>query len=130
MATCEWVILCDYAFRDEGRKTCIIGIFDRVFTRGVPSSHPQVALVMRLHGDAGERVPVRVEIARPTGAGLAKLQADVDLGQPGRSDVHMNFVGLPLPDFGTYSINVYFADELVRTALFVVATPPSSAAPS
>lgn len=125
MAQCEWAILCDYAFRDEGRKTCVIGIFDRIFTKGVPSAHHQAALVLRLSGQPGEQTHVRVELVRPTGGGLAKLEADVTLGPNAGADVQLNFAGMPLPDYGTYSFNVYLDDDLGKTIPFQVVSPPS-----
>lgn len=39
MAKVQWAHLCDYAFFDEGRKPCLIGIFKAILTPRVPSQH-------------------------------------------------------------------------------------------
>jgi hypothetical protein len=72
MAECEWAILCDYTFRDEAKKVCVIRIFDRIFAPHVPTTHHQVALVFHFVGDAHEKFTFRLEIVRRTGALLAR----------------------------------------------------------
>lgn len=124
MAECEWAILCDYAFLDVNRKMCLIGTFNQVYTQNVPSVHQQAALALKLMGDANEKVPIRVEIVRPTGGVLGKLEGEVQLSESGGGEINMNIVGLPIPDWGLYSFNVYVGDQLAKTIGFTVAQPP------
>ena len=56
MAECDWAILCDYAFQDIGRKTCLIGVFDRIFALTVPTVLVQAAIGLKLLGTPGEQV--------------------------------------------------------------------------
>src|SRR2546422_315249 len=107
MAECDWAILCDYAFLDFGRKMCMIGIFDRVFAATVPSSLHLAALAMRLLGQPREMVNFRVEVIRPTGGQLAAFEGSVQFGDTGTSELQFNIAGLPLPDYGIYSFNIY-----------------------
>jgi len=124
VAECDWVILCDYAFHDIGRKTCLIGIFDRIFAPSVPTAHHQAALAVKLVGDPKEKVAFKVEITRPAGGTLANLGGEVELGDSGTGELQFNMAGLPLPDYGLYAFNVYLGDQLAKTAGFTVAPLP------
>ena len=123
MAKCEWAILCDYAFQDVGRKTCLIGVFDRIYASQVPTTHHQSALALKVFGDPQEKVRIRIEIRRPGGNQLAKLQGAAELGPGGTADLQFNIAGLPLPDFGDYSIKVFLNDKSVKEIRFVVTEP-------
>lgn len=131
MAECAWVILCDYAFLDVGRKSCIIGVFDRVFAPAVPSALHQSALVVRILGQANQSLHFRVEIVRPTGGQLARFEGDARCGETGSVDLQMNMAGLPMPDFGLYGFNVFEGEKMIGNASFVLQpTPQAPAAPS
>src|SRR5258708_7624665 len=126
MADCDWVILCDYAFHDIGRKMCLIGIFDKIFVPSVPATHHQAALAVRLVGEPKEKVSFKVEITRPPEAGggtVANLGGEVELAEAGTGEIQFNMGGLPLPDYGLYAFNVYLGDQLAKTAGFTVARP-------
>lgn len=124
MAECEWAVLCDYAFRDEGHKTCMIGVFDRIFVRSVPAIHRQAALVVSVRGVAGESVRLRVEIERPTGASLATpMEGVAQLGEEGSAQITLQINGLQLPDYGAYTFNVYVDENPPRKVLVSVARP-------
>ena len=124
MAECDWVILCDYAFQDVGRKICLIGVFDRVFTKAVPSSLHQSALAIKLIGQPSEHVAFRVEIVRPTGGQLGKFEGAVELSSDtGVAELQFGIAGLPLPDFGLYNFNIFVGDELAKTVGFLVMQP-------
>jgi hypothetical protein len=110
VADCEWAILCDYAFLDLNRKTCMIGTFDKVFTPSVPSVLHHAALAVKFSGAAGESVNFRVQILRPQPIS-AELAA-------------FNIAGLPLPDYGAYAFNIYSGQALLKVITFVVDRPP------
>lgn len=119
MADCEWVILCDYAFSAEGGKLCLIGIFDKIHARAVPSTHLQAAIAFGLLGDEGEQVALRVQIVRPTGGVLVHIGGPATLGR-GVTRGNLPLHELVLPDFGNYAIEVYNGDVLLRTTTFSV----------
>lgn len=129
MAKCDWGILCDYAFLDVGRKMCLIGIFDRIFAPAVPATHHQAALALKLVGEPKEKVQLRVEIIRPNGDVLAKVEGGAELGDAGTAEIQMGMAGLPLPDFGIYGFNVYIGDELAKTITVSVSRPVQKAPP-
>ena len=127
MAECDWAILCDYAFLDVGRKMCLIGTFDRVFAAAVPGGLHQAAVAMKILVDANETANFRLEIMRPNQGGqLISAQGSAVLGDSGSADVQFNIAGLPLPDYGVYSINVYVNDGAPRTVSFQVMRPPQA----
>lgn len=129
MATCEWAILCDYAFQDVGRKTCLIGIFDRIFTARVPATHHQASVVVKLIGEHHEHVRIRLAISRPTGESLAEVTGDGELGDTGTIELGINLRTISLPDFGIYGINVFVNDVLSKTVTFAVIRPPQPPQP-
>jgi hypothetical protein len=126
MAGCDWAILCDYAFLDVNRKMCLIGTFDRVFAAQVPGGLHQSAIAMKLLGNANETANFRLEILRPNQGGqLISAQGSAVLGDSGTADVQFNIAGLPLPDYGVYSINVYVDESAPRIVSFQVMRPPN-----
>ncbi len=130
MATCDWALLCDYAFLDVSRKLCLIGIFDRIVVPAVPATQHQAALALKLVGEPKESVRLRVEVIRPTGEVLAKIEGGGELGEAGTAEIHMGMAGLPLPDFGIYAFNLYIGDQLARTIAVTVSRPPQAGATS
>ena len=125
MADVEWAMMCDYAFQDSGRKSCLIGIFDRVFSTAVPTALNRASLALKVAGEPKETARIKIEIVRPTGGVLTTLQVDVELGDNGAIEVQAGIQGLPLPDWGLYGFNIYVGDELSpKTLGITVVTPP------
>lgn len=124
MAECDWALLCDYAFRDAGRKMCLIGIFDRVQATRVPTALHQSSLVFKLVGDPGEKVSVSVQIIRPSNSGggsLADLNIDAELSETGMGEIQLGMNGLPLPDFGVYTFQILGNGDLLKAISVTVA---------
>lgn len=121
MAEVEWAVLCDYAFKDVGHKTCLIGIFDRIFAKAVPAQHHQAAFAFKLTGDANEEVDFKVEISRPTGGTLGSIGGKMKIPPAGTMDVIANLQGVPLPDFGAYAFTLYLGEALAKTVGLTVA---------
>lgn len=129
MAECEWVILCDYAFAAQGNKLCMVGVFDNISTASVPQVHLMAAIGFSLIGESGETVDLQVQVVRPTGGVLQRLGGPTDLGPAGVTRGSVTLQGMVLPDFGSYAIEIYDGEELLRSTTFVVKRldPPSSA---
>ena len=124
MAECEWAILCDYAFQDVARKTCLIGAFDRIFAAAVPAQHHQAALVVRFSGEPTEKVKFRVEITRPSGGTVGTLNGEIQLGDTGGGEFIANIAGLPIPDWGAYAFSIYAGDEKAPKVITFTVTKP------
>ena len=125
MAECDWALLCDYAFLDAGGKMCLIGIFDNIFAKKVPTTHPQASLVVQLRGSPKENLAVRIEILRPTGAVLQRVDARGEISDEGGAAINLRLMGLQLPDYGAYDCAVFVNDALSYTAKFTVRKAPS-----
>ena len=126
MADVEWAVLCDYGFQDVGRKTCLIGIFDRVYTKSVPAQHHAAAFAFKVTGDANEEADFKVEITRPAGGTLGAIGGKLKMPAAGTVDVIAKLQGLPLPDFGIYSFTLYLGTEPAKTITLLVAEPPKA----
>lgn len=130
MVECDWAIVCDYAFNDSAGKTCLIGIFDRIYAKAVPTIHQRAVFATRLSGSPGEAFTVRVDIVRPTGSQLAKLEGNGALNENGSAGLLVQLQNLALPDYGAYPVSVYVNDELAARTGFIVERPKSGDAPS
>ena len=127
MADVEWAMMCDYAFKDSGNKSCLIGIFDRIFSQGVPTALNRASLALKVSGEPKEKAQIKIEIVRPTGGVLATIQADVELGDNGAAEVHAAIQGMPLPDWGIYGFNIYVGEALSEKGITVTVTQPPPA---
>lgn len=128
MADVEWAILCDYSFLDIGRKMCIIGVFNRIYTPNVPAQRPQSSMVVRFTGEPKETVKFKIEVIRPVPAGggiLAALAGEVNLSDTGAAEFSANIVGLPLPDYGNYAFQISIGTEIKKVVTFEVIQPPA-----
>jgi hypothetical protein len=124
MAECDWAILCDYAFLDSNRKQCLIGAFDRVFAPNVPSGLARASIALKILGDPNEQVSFRLEIMRPTGPQLLAAQGSAAIpAESSTADVQFNLVGVPLPDYGVYLVNVFVNDAASKQISFQVMPP-------
>jgi len=130
MAECEWAVFCDYAFLDAQGKMCLIGIFNRIFVKAVPAIHPQAALVLQLLGKPKEAVAVRIEIVRPTGASLHRIDGSGEISEDGGAGLQLSLSPIQLPDYGEYDCNIYVNDERAYTAKFRVTQVPGGGRPS
>lgn len=126
MAEVDWAMMCDYAFKDSSSKSCLIGIFDRIFSTGVPTALNRASLALKVVGESNEKAQLKIEIVRPTGGVLATIEAGLQLGDNGSTEVHTGIQGLPLPDWGVYGFNIYIGDVLSpKTITITVVQPPA-----
>lgn len=117
---CEWAIVCDHAYRRDG-KTYIAGTFDTIKAKPIPGCrHPVAAVVARFIGNPGETGSVKVEVCEPGGTPVAHGTAHAALGSLGTSEVVVPFTAIPLNDIGLYSIKVSIDGHVKKTTnLFV-----------
>lgn len=124
MADCDWAILCDHGFQDLERKTCLIGIFDRIKTPSVPALIPRACFVAYVLGTPGEECRFRIELAREAGAPLFTVDGNFIIPDSGSHNLFANLVGFVIPEYGSYSFNVYLNEFLSKAVTLVVETPP------
>lgn len=102
----EYMHVCDHAFKSEGGKACIIGIFDQIKSVQFPATHPYMVIAVQLRGQAHEVAPVRLEFGRPNGDTLAHIDRDVTLGQDGGAFVALTIVAVHIQEPGRYTVKV------------------------
>ena len=129
MAEVEWAMMCDYAFKDAGSKSCLIGIFDRIFTPAVPTTLNRASLAIKISGDPQERANLKLEMVRPTGGTLTTIQSDIVLGDNGAVEIQAALQGLPLPDWGVYGFNIYLGEVMSPKTITVTVVEPPKPAP-
>jgi hypothetical protein len=63
----EFILLCDYAFIGEGGKLGIVGKFETIFVRDLPSNHPEMFIVAHFAGVANSTHTLSLQIKDPAG---------------------------------------------------------------
>jgi hypothetical protein len=121
MATCEWVILSDYAIEANDNKLSIIGMFENIRVAQLPGGVPQFVVAIRLSGDPNEKVSLSVAIESTTSAKVLETQkATVTLTPAGMRHVTAVFQGLSFAEYGVYAVKVFLNDMLARTGSLIV----------
>ena len=103
---------------------CLLGIFDRINVRALPTVHVQAALVIQYEGRTNGVSTRRVEI-RPSGAVLMKLDGEAIVGPNGGAGLSLRLQGVQIPDAG-YAVNIHVNDHLSFTGRFDVGQPVAS----
>lgn len=123
----EFILLCDYAFIGEGGKLCIIGKFETVFVRDVPSAHPEMFIVAHFSGEPNSTHHVNLQITDPTGKEMISKDAPVfqmKLSGFGTGNFMHRLFNFPINHAGTYTIS--FSEkkkELGKTTVSIMKVP-------
>lgn len=141
----DHAILADGASNRPDGKLDIYGAgFDTLFAPSVPTTHPQMALVLRLLMTPHElehQHLVTVVVVSADGAELGKVEAQVQPIPPeqrgqipaGRTvglAAVLNFVNVTFPAYGDYGIKIHWdGTELRDMRLHVEQTPAPASAP-
>ena len=112
-------LLADGANVSREGKLNVFGIFDTIFARAFPTTHPQMQLVLRfeLDVDEGGRRDVEVQFVAADGRVLFRLPGAVSVQQraPGertRMDHILTLNNVQLEHPGRYRFNVVVEGEL------------------
>jgi hypothetical protein len=82
-------VLADGANVSREGKLNLLGIFDTIFARAFPITHPQMQLVLRFEADPGEsgsRRDVEVQLVAPDGRVLFRLPGAMTVQQRATGD--------------------------------------------
>lgn len=102
LPTLEWLHICDYAFRDEQGKLCMVGLFDSLHSVDLPGQLPVFSVAIGLaDGKGSYKVGLRIEA--PSG-GIVDLQLPPVLlaDRQAKARAVIRLAGLPFEEFGTY----------------------------
>lgn len=122
MARLEWAILCRLAFRDEGNSACLIGIFNRLFAKRAPVTHPHCSIFVRSIGRAGESIAIQIELWGPRNKKIQKLEQQGVAGENGEGNFIFHWFNMELPEFGKYEIRVIINGKHEKTLRFDLAS--------
>src|SRR5216684_2597000 len=135
MAEVEYMHICDYAFPGQNGKPCIIGIFDRIGAPAFPAAHPLMAIAIQLRGTAHEMIPIKIELGRPNGDVLVKMEGQIVVNEGGGAFINFNLVNTQFPEAGRYTVKVSSTGKtlashslhLVKAQSPMQSAPPGSA---
>lgn len=127
-----FAVLADYANVSREGKLNIMGIFDRVFARQLPSRFPPMQLVVRLEAqpaDLDREHAIRIQLADPDGAALFDINgAFTPRGGDPHQAVSVNHVvglaDLPLQRTGVHTFAIWVDGEQKREVPLRVDEPP------
>ena len=112
-------LLADGANVSREGKLNVFGIFDTIFARAFPTTHPQMQLVLRFEADADEggRRDVEVQFVTADGRVLFRLPGAVSVqqrvaGDRTRIDHILSLNNVQLEHAGRYRFNVVVDGEL------------------
>ena len=106
MAEVEYLHICDYAFAGEGGKACIIGVFEAISAPAFPCTHPMMYVAAKFQGTAHEVVRARLEISRPNGEPLVRMEPELVMSAEGTGNLNVQMVGIAFPEPGRYTVRI------------------------
>lgn len=115
--------LCDFAFKAEGGKLSIIGAFNMIGLKQLPSNHPEMFVVAVLRGEEGSEHKVKLEIKDPTGEDVVKNipTLTIKLSGTGTSNMIHRLFNFPFKYTGDYHVSILDDDtKLAETKLNVI----------
>jgi hypothetical protein len=107
-------LLADYSNVSREGKLNILGIFDTIYARTFPTTHPHMQLVIRLEADfeeAGTTRQVEVQFQAQDGTGLFRLPAALTIqrgeaGEPVRADHILTLTNVTFQEPGRYAFHI------------------------
>ena len=109
----ESFMLCDAATAGGG-KLNVLGAFDAIYAKTVPTKHPACALALRIRFDRAEQGKHQIKLAmvdadgKPIGK-FPESTCEVKMADNQSFAVInqiVNLIGLPLKDYGNYAIDL------------------------
>jgi hypothetical protein len=129
MAEVEYLHVCDYAFAGQGNKPCVIGIFDRISAPAFPVAHALMAIAIQLRGTPHEIVPIKIELARPSGDVLVQMEGQVPVSDGGGAFINFNLINTQFPEPGRYVVKVSSAGRTLVSHSLTLAKIPGPPQP-
>ena len=127
----EAFLLCDAA-TDQNGKLNVLGAFDTILARQVPTTHPACAVALRIRFSRIEegQHPFRICVIDEDGAEVfPKLEGTISVRAPAKSDstvvnVVANLQGLKLQNYGKYRIDLAIDGRQTASLPFILAQAP------
>ncbi len=131
----DFALIADYATNSQDGKLIIGGVFDNIYARELPVTHPMMALALRLHAHPGEGGPhlVRVRLVDPDGHDVVQpLEAPMDLEgldpvDGGSADMVLQMAGVTFGVFGRHSFDIFIDNRFERSVTLHLRPVPEDA---
>ena len=102
----EWLHICDYAFRDEFGKLCLIGLFDALHSRQLPGRLPMFCVAIGLTDGKG-RYEAGLNIIAPSGQTVDMKLPPVELAdRSAKARAVIRLASMPFHEFGRYTFKL------------------------
>lgn len=127
MLMVNYMHLCDYAGVVAHGKACLVGIFDAVFAKTFPVTHPVMCLAASFHGQPHHTEHVTLEIVPPDhGTPIVHIETDVRIGEAGAGFAHVTMIGVKFEAAGDYQVRVVANGTVISSQTLRVRPAPSS----
>ncbi len=132
----EAFLLCDAATDQQG-KLNVLGAFDNIWTKKVPTVHPACAVVARVRFEKIEEGshPIRIHIIDEDGKPIGpNLQGTVNVNvgsdmDSGIANIVLNIQGLKFEKYGQYRIDIAIDNQIKGSLPFHVREIPNQTNP-
>lgn len=104
--TLQALVVTDQVIEGKDGKKSLIGIFNRIFVRSLPSTHPRMTLFITLLGKEGTKDNVSFVVEKPSGSTMSENTIPFTFSNSGKADLIVNLEGFPIEEIGEYSIIV------------------------
>ncbi len=100
----EALLACDHVIQDAATgKKSLIGIFDRIWTHGFPTQHPQLFLYAKfVGGSPQDKLTAIWRVLGPRGTQQDFPAGEVSISPEGMAELVAQFGGIPFPGPGIY----------------------------
>lgn len=117
----ELVAIADHAMTGEDKKISIIGIFDKLFVRTLPTTHARMSFVVTFSGEPRTTEDLVLRVVNPSGKDEFKADVKINFGENGKFNFISNFEGFPFNDTGSYTfVFDHNGEEVVSYTLDVI----------
>lgn len=128
--------LADYATTTDQGKLVIAGVFDVISAAGVPTTHPRVALAIRVHflPEEGREHQLSVQYVDPDGKKLLDVGGPIQVPQTDTADgadaqFVINFEPLPIEAYGLHAFEIFIDGQAVGTVPLNISKMPAPPTP-
>ncbi|KAA3608110.1 MAG: hypothetical protein DWQ01_13635 [Planctomycetota bacterium] len=132
--TLEWLHICDYAFRDEHGKLCLIGLFDALHSVRLPGRLPMFSVAIGLTDGEGQ-YEAGLQILAPSGKTIHLKLPPFQLAERrAKARAVIRLASLPFEEFGRYTFRLVVDGQPVDYPVHLLdhlelKTPPGQAGP-
>lgn len=102
----EWLHICDYAFRDEHGKLCLIGLFDALHSIRLPGRLPVFCVAIGVTDGLG-KYEAELQILAPSGKTIDLKLPPIHLAERrAKARAVIRLASMPFEEFGRYSFRL------------------------